>query len=145
MFKPNDKYFNKKADKATYGSDAAKKSISSAPSSGMSANKAVAAASMAQQMGVIPQGGGMNESDGAMGGAVSGAATGAAFGPYGAAVGAVAGAVMGAAQSRAAAKAHNAKLEANKIAAIGKIEEEKGKNISNALGSMGMRMGAGFR
>ena len=140
MFKPNDKYFNKKADIATYGSKADKKLISSAPSKGISADKAVAAASMAQQMGVIPQGG-----DGAMGGAVSGAMSGAAFGAPGMAVGAVAGAVMGAAQSRAAAKAHNAKLEANKLAALGKIEEEKGKNISNALGSMGMRMGAGFR
>jgi len=101
-------------------------------------DKYAAAAKIAQQAGGLP-------SDGELGGAVSGAATGAAFGAPGMAVGAVAGAVMGAAQSRAAAKAHNAKLEANKLAALGKIEEEKGKNISNALGSMGMRMGAGFR
>lgn len=91
-----------------------------------------------ESIGTSLTGGG--ETGGAVDGALSGAATGAAFGPVGAGVGAVAGAVMGAAQSRAAAKAHNAQLEAKKQRALGEIEQEKGRQISQALGQMGQRM-----
>jgi len=101
-------------------------------------DKAAAAAKIAQSMGIGPQGG-------MMGGAMSGAATGAAFGGPGAVIGAVAGGIMGAAQSRAAAKAHNAKLEAEKQKALGEIEMEKGRQLSQAIGSMGARMSASLR
>ena len=96
--------------------------------------KAAAIASAAQSMGVGPQGG-------MMGGAMSGAATGAAFGPQGAVIGGVAGAVMGAASAAAARKAQNRKIEAQKHRALGEIEQEKGRQISNALAGMGARMG----
>ena len=96
-------------------------------------DKGAALAKVGQATGLVPKGG-------MMGGAVSGAATGAAFGPYGAVIGGVAGAVMGAAQSRAAARAHNAKLEKGKYEALGAIEENKGKQIQNAMATMAQRM-----
>ena len=101
-------------------------------------SKVAAAAGIASKMAGI-------SSEGMEGGAISGAMAGSAFGAPGAVVGAIAGGVMGAAQSRAAAKAHNAQVEANKLAALGQIEEEKGKNIANVLSGMGARMSAGLR
>lgn len=85
------------------------------------------------------QSGGGPAGGGAASGAMSGAAAGASFGPWGAAIGAVAGAVMGSAKAAAARKAHNAKVEATKIKAIGEIEERKSGNISKALGGIGLR------
>jgi hypothetical protein len=72
--------------------------------------------------------------------AASGAITGAQFGPAGAAIGGIAGAVMGAASAQAARKAHNAQVEAQKIKALGDIEERKQQAMAQALGSMGARM-----
>lgn len=103
------------------------------PSNGLSVNKAVAAAGLAQQMGVMPQ-------EGPLGGVVSGATAGAAFGPAGAAVGAVAGGVMGAASAAAARKRRNAEIEAKKHMAIGQIRQQEGQNIANVLSNMGSRM-----
>jgi hypothetical protein len=100
---------------------------------GVGMDKAAAVAGIAQSIGVAPQGG-------VAGGAISGAASGAAFGPAGAAIGGIAGGLMGGAAASAKAKAHNAALRAKSIAAQGKIEEEKGKNIANALNQMGARM-----
>lgn len=81
----------------------------------------------------------------ALGGAASMASAGMAFGPAGAAVGGIAGAVMGAASAREARKAHNAKIEMQKHQALAKIEEEKGRQMSQAIGQMGMRMGMSLR
>jgi len=149
-FKKDDDYLNYKADNSVYGSKKAKKLISQAPSAekagGSNMDKYAAAASMAGKItGVTGDPSGMNESDGAMSGAMSGVMTGSSFGPYGAAVCAVAGGIMGAAQSRAAAKAHNAKIEANKLKALGEIEEKKGLAVANILQTMGSNMGRSLR
>jgi len=126
-----------KEDFATGGKDMTGEGFSSAMGKAGAA-KSLVEMGTGESIGTSLTGGG--QAGGAVDGALSGAATGAAFGPIGAGVGAVAGAVMGAAQSRAAAKAHNAQLEAKKEAAIGEIEQEKGRQISQALGQMGQRM-----
>ena len=112
-----------------------------ASSGGMTTtNKAVAGAQIAQASGALGEQGTTDEGGGAMQGAASGAAMGASFGPYGAAIGAVAGGIMGAAGARGAAKAQNAAVEQKKHQALAKIEEEKGRKISDALHQMGSRM-----
>jgi len=87
---------------------------------------------------------GGGEKGGAVDGATSGALSGAAFGPYGAAVGAVAGGIMGAAKSRAAKKSKQREIEGKKLAALGQIEEDKGKAIAEGYNNMAQNILGAF-
>jgi len=125
---------------ATGGADMTGEGFSNA------AGKAGAAKSLLEgvtgkSLGTMAGGG---EKGGAVDGATSGALSGAAFGPYGAAVGAVAGGIMGAAKSRAAKKSKQREIEGKKLAALGQIEEDKGKAIAEGYNNMAQNILGAF-
>lgn len=129
-----------KEDMATGGAGMTGEGFSNA------AGKAGAAKSLLEgvtgkSLGTMAGGG---EKGGAVDGATSGALSGAAFGPYGAAVGAVAGGIMGAAKSRAAKKSKQREIEGKKLAALGQIEEDKGKAIAEGYNNMAQNILGAF-
>lgn len=130
------------ASKAAEGAEVAKGGADAA--GGASGSAYAAAGKMALEAGTGKSLGanisGNKKTAGAIDGMASGALTGSAFGPWGAAAGAVIGGLSAGASARAAAKAQNKKIEADKIARLGEIEEDKSKNIANALNQMGQRM-----
>lgn len=129
-------------ERAFFSSGGTKRSVQPAASGGFSSQKAGAALGLAQTALGGQNSGQTSVSGGALSGALGGAQAGMALGPVGALVGGGLGAVTGGLAAKKAAKKAKAEIEAQRLEAEGRIEEDKADRLNKALSGLQSQFGA---